>query len=114
MADHDVTEPAVRALIDGLPAAEALIADRGYDAQAIVDLVAQTGGQAHIPTQRNRKIQRSVENELYRKRNLIERFFNKLKHFRRIATRYDKLARNYLAATLITATRLWARFESTT
>lgn len=105
---------AVPALIVGLPPAQALIADRGYDAQAIVDLVAQTGGQAHIPTQRNRQNQRSVERELYRKRNLIERFFNKLKHFRRIATRYDKLARNYLAAAFIAATRLWTRFESTT
>ncbi|MBN8986624.1 MAG: transposase, partial [Rhizobiales bacterium] len=47
-------------------------------------------------------------------RNLVERFFNKLKHFRRIATRYDKTARNFLAAVLLAATRLWARFESTT
>ena len=61
-----------------------------------------------------RSFQRSVAHELYRKRNLIERFFNKLKHFRRIATRYDKLARNYLAAALIAASRLWIRFESTT
>ncbi len=104
---------AVPALIDGLPPAEALIADRGYDAQAIIDLVAQTGGCAHIPTQRDRKIQRSVEPTLYRHRNLIERFFAKLKQFRRIATRYDKLARNYLAAALLAATRLWTRFEST-
>ncbi len=65
------------ALIEGLPAAQALIADRGYDAQAIVDLVAQSGGQAHIPTQRDRKIQRTVDPTLYRERNLVERFFNK-------------------------------------
>jgi len=50
----------------------------------------------------------------YRQRNLIERFFNKLKHFRRIATRYDKTARNFLAAVLLAASRLWMRFESTT
>jgi transposase len=92
----------------------ALIADRGYDARAIIDLVESRGGRAHIPTCRDRKVQRSVDHALYRERNLIERFFNKLKHFRRIATRYDKTARNFLAAVMLAATRLWARFESTT
>jgi transposase len=92
-----------------------LVADRGYDAVAILDLVAARGGRAHIPTQRDRKAQRSVPPELYRERNLVERFFNKLKHFRRIATRFDKLARNYLAALHLAAARLWARaYESTT
>jgi DDE family transposase len=75
---------------------------------------SSSGGRAHIPTSRDRKLQRSVDHLIYRKRNLIERFFNKLKHFRRIATRYDKTARNFLAAVLIAATRLWARFESAT
>lgn len=88
--------------------------DRGYDARAIVDLVESRGGRAHIPTSRDRKVQRSVDHALYRQRNLIERFFNKLKHFRRIATRYDKTARNFLAAVLLAATHLWARFESAT
>ena len=60
-------------------------------------MIAGHGSEAHIPTQRGRKIQRSVDPELYRQRNLVERFFNKIKHFRRIATRYDKLARNFLA-----------------
>jgi len=102
------------ALIDGLKPDRDLIADRGYDARAIVVLVESRGGRAHIPTCRDRKVQRSVNRELYRERNLVERFFNKLKHFRRIATRYDKTARNFLAAVLLAATRLWARFESTT
>jgi transposase len=101
-------------LIEGLKPDRDLVADRGYDARAIVDLVERQGGRAHIPTCRDRKIQRSVDRELYRQRNLVERFFNKLKHFRRIATRYDKTARNFLAATLLAATRLWLRFESTT
>ena len=106
---------AVGVLLEGLPAAQALIADRGYDAQAIVDLVRRRGGEAHIPTQSDRKIQRTVDRELYRKRNLIERYFCKLKHFRRIATRFDKLARNFLAAVLIASTRLWLRaYESRT
>jgi transposase len=58
---------------------------------------------------------RVVDRGISRQRNLVARFFNKLKHFRRIATRYDKLTRNYLAAALMAATRLWTRaYESTT
>jgi len=106
---------AVAALLQGLPPARALIADRGYDARAIIELVREHGGTAHIPTQRDRKVQRSVDPALYRRRNLIERFFCKLKHFRRVATRFDKLARNFLAAVLLASTRLWLRaYESTT
>jgi transposase len=101
-------------LIAALKPDRDLIADRGYDARAIIDLVERRGGRAHIPTSRDRKVQRSVDHAHYRQRNLIERFFNRLKHFRRIATRYDKTARNFLAAVLLAATRLWARFESTT
>jgi transposase len=105
---------AVAALIDGLPPARALVADRGYDAQAIIDMVRLSGGEAHIPTCRDRRVQRSVDHALYRQRNLIERFFCKLKHFRRVATRFDKLARNFLAAVLLASTRLWLRaYEST-
>ena len=106
---------AVAELIDGLPPAQALVADRGYDAQAIIDLVRSQGGCAHIPTQRDRKVQRSIDPAIYRQRNQVERFFCKLKHFRRIATRFDKLARNFLAAVLLAASRLWLRaIESTT
>jgi transposase len=105
---------AVATLLEGLPPARALVADRGYDAKAIIDLVRQHGGEAHIPTQRDRKVQRSVDPKLYRQRNLIERFFCKLKHFRRIATRFDKLARNFLSAILLASTRIWIRaYEST-
>jgi transposase len=101
-------------LIEGLKPGGDLVADRGYDARALVDLVASRGGRAHIPTCRDRKVQRHVDPEIYRQRNLVERFFNKLKHFRRVATRYDKTARNFLAAVMLAATRLWMRFESTT
>jgi transposase len=102
-------------LLHGLPPARALVADRGYDARAVIDLVAAHGGRAHIPTQRDRTFQRTVEPALYRRRNLVERFFCKLKHFRRVATRFDKLARNFLAAVLLASTRLWLRaYESTT
>ena len=102
-------------LIDALPTPSVVIADRGYDWRYLVDLVRQRGGEAHIPTQRDRKVQRSVDPYLYRQRNLVERFFCKLKHFRRIATRYDKLARNFLAAIALASARLWIRtYESTT
>ena len=105
---------AVPELIAGVAPGRDLIADRGYDARAIIDKVEAIGGRAHIPTCRDRRVQRSVDRDLYRHRNLIERFFNKLKHFRRIATRYDKTARNFLAAVMLAASRLWIRFESTT
>ena len=103
------------ALLDGLAPGSDLVADRGYDARAILDLVTAAGSRPHIPTQRTRKAQRSVDPALYRQRNLVERFFNKLKHFRGVATRYHKLARNFLAAVVLACTRLWLRhYESTT
>ena len=103
------------ALLAGMPPAPIVIGDRAYDWQHLIDIISAAGGRAHIPTQRDRKVQRSVDPDLYAKRNLIERFFNKLKHFRRIATRFDKLARNFLAAILIASVRLWIRnYESTT
>ena len=102
-------------LIERLKPGRDLVADRGYDARAIIELVESHGGRAHIPTCRDRKVQRSVDHALYRQRNLIERFFNKLKHFRRIATRFDKLARNFLAAVALASVRLWTRaYESKT
>jgi transposase len=105
---------AVPALLADLAPAQDTVADRGYDARAIVDLIAAHGSTPHIPTQRDRKVQRSVDPAIYRQRNLVERFFNKLKHFRAVATRYHKLARNFLAAIALAAVRLWVRhYEST-
>jgi transposase len=104
---------AVPDLLDGLPLS-VLVADRGYDSRAIIDLVASKGGQAHIPTQSRVKLQRSVNPALYRQRNLVERYFCNLKQFRRIATRFEKLARNFLAAVALASARLWLRaIEST-
>jgi transposase len=74
-----------------------LLADRGYDADWIRALVGQQGAWANIPPKRNRKDVICFSPYLYRARNLIERFFNKIKQCRRIATRYDRLAANYLA-----------------
>lgn len=102
-------------MIASLTRTRDLVADRGYDAQYLLDLARTRGATAHIPTQRDRKVQRSVDKTVYRCRNLVERFFSKLKHFRRVATRFDKLARNYLAAVALASVRLWTRsYESTT
>ena len=104
---------AVAALLAAHPAPGDVVADRGYDARAVLDLIAARGGRGHIPTQRDRKVQRRVDPALYRQRNLVERFFSKLKQFRRVATRYEKTAANYLAAVLMACTRLRTRaYES--
>ncbi len=102
-------------LIEGLRLARHVVADRGFFARSIIERIEAEGASAHIPSQSNVRVRRVIDREIYRQRNLVERFFNKLKHFRRIATRFDKLARNYLAAITIAAARLWARdYESTT
>ena len=102
-------------LIDGVALAQDVVADRGYFAASIIALIEATGANAHIPSQSNVRIRRTVDRAVYRKRNLVERFFNKLKHFRRVATRYDKLARNFLSAIALASIRLWLRhYESTT
>lgn len=77
---------------------EALIADKAYDADSLIDSLAEREIAPVIPPKANRKTKRDCDFALYRERNLIERFFNKIKHFRAIATRYDKLAGNFLAA----------------
>jgi transposase len=106
---------AAAVLIQSLTRTRDLVADRGYDARSLIDLAAARGTRAHIPTQKDRRQQRSIDPRLYRERNLVERFFCKLKHFRRIATRYDKLARNFLAAVALASSRIWMRtYESTT
>jgi len=81
----------------------ALIGDKAYDADALVDTLAQREITPVIPPKANRKIQRQCDFALYCERNLIERFFNQLKHFRAIATRYDKLASNFLAGIQLAA-----------
>lgn len=106
---------AAATIIASLPAPATVVGDRGYDAKALVEQIEAKGSTAHIPTQRDRKKQRSVDPAIYRQRNLVERFFNKIKHFRRIATRFDKLAANFLAAVALAASRIWLKaYESTT
>ncbi len=79
--------------------ADYLLADKAYDAQErVLDLLQAKGTRAVIPPKANRLTSRTYDAERYKDRHLIENFFLKLKHFRAIATRYDKTARNFLAA----------------
>ena len=89
-------------------AADTVIADKGFDAdKRVLDPLKQAGKQAVIPPKANRKVQREYDKELYKARHLIENFFAKLKLFRAIATRYDKTARNFLAAIHLAAATIW-------
>src|SRR6516225_11018997 len=83
---------------------DAVIGDKAYDADVLIDKLRDRGATPVIPPKANRKEMRECDFARYCERNLIERFFNKIKHFRGIATRYDKLARNYLAAVQLVAT----------
>ena len=82
---------------------QALLADKAYDADRLIDTLARRRITAVIPPKLNRIVQRACDFALYAERNLVERFFNKLKQYRAIATRYDKLARNFLAGVQLAA-----------
>jgi transposase len=83
--------------------------DKGYDADYIVKAAEAMNAAAIIPPKSNRKTFRVYDKEIYKERNLIERMFNKIKHFRRVATRYDKLAQSFLSFVHIAAIMLWLR-----
>lgn len=85
----------------------AFLADKAYDADALIDTLEQRGIVPVIPAKANRVEPRETDFALYRERNLVERFFNKLKHFRAIATRYDKLANTFLAAVQLVCVIVW-------
>jgi transposase len=88
--------------------ADTLLADKGFDAdKRVLEPLAKAGKTAVIPPKRNRKEQREYDKELYKARHLIENFFAKLKLYRSIATRYDKTARNFLAAIHLAAAVIW-------
>ena len=89
-----------KTLLGAVPAeaeVKAVIADKGYDSKAVVEAVKAMGAQAVIPTLSTRKEQREVDKDLYKERNLAERFWRRVKEFRRVATRYEKTGRNFLA-----------------
>jgi putative transposase len=89
--------------------AEALLADKGYDANHLIEKIEQNDTQIVIPPKSNRKIQRAYDIELYKERNRVERFFNKLKQFRRVATRYDKLLANFIGFVKLAAIAIWLK-----
>jgi len=74
-----------------------VIADKGFDSDEFVRAVEATGAEAVIPPRSNRKAPRDYDEHLYKERNLVERFLNRAKHYRRVATRYEKTGRNFLA-----------------
>jgi transposase len=76
---------------------EVVIADKGYDSKAVVEAIEAKGPEAVIPTLSTRQEQRDIDRERYKDRNLAERFWHKVEQFRRVATRYEKTARNFLA-----------------
>jgi transposase len=89
---------------------DVLLADRGYDSDAIRDDVRIRGGTPEIPTKKNRRVQHSVNRDIYALRNRIERFINRLKNSRRVATRYDHTATSFVGFILLTAIRQWIKF----
>ena len=95
-------------LVRGLPARQVL-ADRAYDANSLCDLITAQGGEPVIPPRRHRKVQRPYDTIAYKQRWGIEGLFAKLKQYRRIATRYDKLAQNFLGFIKLASIMLWLK-----
>jgi transposase len=103
---HDIL--AVPALLEG-HRPQAVLADRAYDANSLRQRLDQIGAEAVIPSTRSRRAPIPHDTIVYKLRNRIERCFNKLKHFRRFATRYDRLAAHYLAFIHLAASMIWMR-----
>src|SRR4051812_40584102 len=90
---------------------DVLLADAAYDSDALRETLAARGARANIKAMPNRLKPPRLSKPLYRRRNLVERFFNKLKHFRAVATRYDKSDDNYIASVKLASLRIWMRFN---
>ena len=102
-------------MLDGIGEDQVLLADRAYDSNALREKLGERGAWANIRPLANRKDKPAFSAFLYKYRNLVERFFNKLKHFRAVATRYEKHAANYLALVKLASVRIWLRaYESVT
>jgi transposase len=98
-----------------LQAGQALLADRAYDSDILRQMLTERGAWANIKPMPGRKKALPFSSWLYRLRNRIERFFSKIKHFRAVATRYDKRDDNFLASIKLAAVRIWLRsYESVT
>jgi transposase len=103
---HDLV--AAPALLEGMEGS-AVIADKAYDASTFRQIIADAGMVAVIPSKRSRKVPIPHDAKLYKARNRIERCFNKLKHFRRFATRFDRRPIHFLAFIHLAAAMLWMR-----
>lgn len=107
---HDAK--AALGLIDKIRAAEHVIADKGYDSEAIREHIRQAGVNPDIPRKSNsRKPHPEFDAYLYKLRHLVENLFAKLKHFRSIAIRFEKLARNFRAILFIVCTFIWMKLN---
>lgn len=103
---HDIVKAAE--LLAGLPA-DRVIGDTAYDADHFRQQVADAGAEAVIPNNPSRSKKHALDKAIYKERHLVECCINKFKHFRRIATRYEKTARNFLAFVNVVAIVLWLR-----
>jgi transposase len=99
-------------MLGALRKGQTLLADAAYDSNALRQDLRRRGVRGEIKPMPGRLIVLSLDKRLYRKRNAVERFFNKMKHFRAIATRYEKHPENYLALVKLAAARIWMRFMS--
>ena len=88
---------------------ERVIADRSYDAADLLQIISEKGAAAVIPPRKNRKEQREYDKHLYKERHLVECFFNKIKHYRRIFSRFDKLDKRYFGFLSFTGVLIWLR-----
>ena len=100
--------PQAAPLIEDLPA-KAVLADTAYDSDQLRRIIADKGAVAVIPNNPSRAIKHPLDKHLYAQRHLVECCFSKLKQFRRVATRFEKTARNYLSIVTLAAIVLWLR-----
>lgn len=107
-AGHRGDAPQAGPLIDGLEA-KIVMADAAYDADQLRATIAAKGAVAVIPNNPSRALKHPLDAHLYAQRHLVECCFSKLKQFRRVATRFEKTARNYLAVVTLAAIVLWLR-----
>ena len=99
-------------MLDGIGSGQILLADRAYDSDGLRHSLEQRGAWANVRPLAHRIHKPAFSPFLYRYRNLVERFFNKLKHFRAVATRFEKHDANYLALVKLASARIWMRFMS--
>lgn len=111
--DSPQAQPLLEEFLSGVDAEsktleiKAVLGDKGYDSNALLKYIASLEAEAVIPPKKNRLEQREISLELYKDRNKVERFINRIKHYRRIATRYEKTARNYLAMLHLVSSLVW-------